>query len=316
MFVSILLNNKIYIGLGLYVIAFNMLTILRRIQYMEGKALLSCLGSTAYFISMLIFVYIFMIVEKFNTESVFFITSISAIVGFITIAIVGRANFLKINYDKSSLFNIALEHWKVGYWFALASIVGWFVIKAYAPLISIFDSNQSAGFLKAVDNILSPVQQLITSLSVLIIPFVFKRAKGDLKLLYNYSVTFGVITSIFVIVYVAFLFFLGKYLIVLLYGQNNSYLSISWSLPILGFTLFSRSMGDAGFGIFIRGTKEARIFFESSFYSALNTLIIGSIFIHLYGYKGAVIGNLLSSFIYLMVISLKTKHLKNKLLRT
>lgn len=185
------------------------------------------------------------------------------------------------------------RHWKYGRWALGCSIAGWIPAYIYYPLLSRFSGMAHAGELRALMNLVAPIEQTLGGLSLLFLPYaalVQERdgTAGAAKLARRIALLSVGGTALYWGLIIPFR------LPVLQTLYSGKYNSVAYLIPwvALGSLLWS-----AGFapGIILRAMEHPRLVFLSLCASSIATLLVGIPATYLLGLWGAVVWGLLSS---------------------
>mgnify|MGYP001298610028 CR=1 FL=1 len=177
------------------------------------------------------------------------------------------------NMINSCDFKIVLnKHWEFGKWIMLASFASSITTLIYAPMLGLFASINEAGAFKAIQNLITPFQQILAALSLLILPELSYKAHtlsknnffNTLKLILTFFFIFG-------LVYCFVILFFGEEIITTLYS-NNFYSNFYWLLYPFSIIIIISGVLEP-LSITFRAFENPKIILLSKFISALFILI-------------------------------------------
>jgi len=190
---------------------------------------------------------------------------------------------------------IVEDHWKYGRWALGANFLNWFPGNIYFVVIPIFVGLEGAAALRAMINLVSPIQLSTGALSFLLLPFMSKRFSergigGGHKVMVQLLLSIVIIT----VLYWLLLGLSGRFVMHTLYGgRYTEYARFLWFiglLPVFGglSSLIAHTL---------RALNRPDKIFWCCMLSAISAFAIGiplTVFFHL---KGAIAGLLISSII-------------------
>jgi len=189
------------------------------------------------------------------------------------------------------------EHWKYGKWAASTGVLQMTPGQLSLLVLPVWAGIEATAGLKALSNLLMPVMHAYVALTVLMVP-AFVRALEQGTFRKTVSLVNLAILAL-TIVYALFLVFFGDKLIDLFYGGKYQELSVLLPLiaiiPIVSSVVAVLSAG-------IKATQRPDLVFWANLSSALCMLSLGLAFIFKLGIKGAIIAQVLSVSIGLVVL--------------
>lgn len=199
------------------------------------------------------------------------------------------------------LREISREHWRYGKWVMAAGLLGWLSSAAYTPIVAAWSGLEVAASLRAVQNLMLPMSQILTALAILLLPAVSQRAlSGGGTYLRRTALKISLVLGGLSLSYVVGVLTFAPWILGFFYG-GDKYLSNAWLLPFYGTMLCLRSIADCGLGVALRAAGRSDLIFYASAGAAC-TLLIGTPLVMLYGLEGAAFGLLLSAFTHFAII--------------
>ena len=198
------------------------------------------------------------------------------------------------------LLQVWRRHWNYGRWALGCSIAGWIPAYSYYPLLSRFAGMAHAGELRALMNLVAPVEQTLGGLSLLFLPYAARiqqqYGKGKATQLANRITLLSIAGTA---AYWAVIIPLKGPLFRLMY--SGKYDSVAYLLPwvALGSILWSAGYGP---GIILRAMEHPRLVFIALGASSVMTLLVGVPATYFLGLWGVVAWGLVSSNVVALVI--------------
>jgi O-antigen/teichoic acid export membrane protein len=208
------------------------------------------------------------------------------------------------------LLDIWHRHWRYGRWALGCSIAGWIPAYVYYPVLSRFSGMAHAGELRALMNLVAPVEQTLGGLSLLFLPYAahIQEQFGTVRAA-SLAKRITVLSVAATAVYWAFVIPLRVPIFHMMYSYK--YTSISYLVPwvALGSLLWSAGYGS---GIILRAMEYPKLVFIALGTSSVVTLLVGIPATFFFGLWGAVVWGLVSSngVALLLVVYLLRRKLK------
>ncbi len=275
--------------------------LVRRFCYLLHRPLLALTGTVIY-ITLLFAGYYYLMAEKdVSTSNVMFLFGIVSSVCSVVIAVI---LYLKISAksDCSVSSKVVLsKHWKLGKWVLGGTIIGWLSTSIYFPLVASFTGLEATAAFKAIDNLLLPMQQVITALSLIIVPRLAASINKTRFYLRATAIRLSVFFTVAVLLYLLVLFLWRDVLVHMLYGSGNRYIHYTWLLPLIGATLLARAIVDIGIGSSLRILERFDVLFKSSVINSIFSLTLGVVLVWQLGILGAGIAIAIGSILQIIV---------------
>lgn len=274
--------------------------LLRRFCYLLFKPQIALIGTFCY---TLILTGCYSWLYTSDNISIFNVFIVFGLSSFIAAIILSWSVF-KVREKNKSTVNVKIivyKHWRLGKWLLGSSLVGWISSSIYYPLVAVFSGLEATAALKAIDNLLLPMQQVITALSLVIIPKVANQFNGSNIYLREVAIKLTGFFSGFVILYLLTIYLFKDIFIRFLYGADSTYLQFLWLLPLIGSILIARAVADLGIGVSLRIIERFDILFKTSVANSLVTVTFGIFLIWKYGILGAGVGIAVGSILQVLI---------------
>lgn len=280
------------------------LWLMRRFCYVELEPQLAARVGGLYFILMVIGVSVLhhqKSLSAFSALCVIGVASLGAALWlFRSFKIENRSPYLK-----ELRLNVLSDHRRYGGWAASTNVMMWIPGNIYFLFLPGFAGLEAAGALKALLNLIMPIQQSFAALGTILIPIlVTTRGKpGYRNLLYS---TFLVLGGSAVL-YWCLLFWFTRPLMSWLYnGMYDSYTELLWLLALLPILASAVTV----FGSSLRALEQPdRVFFAYGI-SAIFSMSLGLSMTAWWGVFGAVLSIVLSYVITALSLSIFHARLK------
>jgi O-antigen/teichoic acid export membrane protein len=191
------------------------------------------------------------------------------------------------------------EHWGFGKWLVASALVYWLSGAVYLPLLGGIVGLEAAGALRAMQNLVLPLEQIIVALGLLFVPWVARgRTERGLDFARGASRKICAVYASLSLVYLCFIVAAGRRGIDLLYGADG-YGHYAWILPWLALASLLASTGH-GLVVGLNAAEQPRGIFWSRTSSALVTVAIGLPLLSVWKLGGAVAGMVLAAAVALV----------------
>src|SRR5215472_5584753 len=287
--------SRTLLGLALACGVLLTASFLRRTFYMERRPQLAARFSTAFFF---IEVALLWLLLRANSLDGFWAFAIAALAWSASGVLIAREfpgkasdkNFLEVEPRYWS------EHWKYSRWVLVTALVFQFLTQGYYWLAAAILSVKETGELRALNNLVLPLDQVFTALTLLILPtlslrFASQRLGGLVPLWKRYCVGWLVVTGSFA----AFLLLFGKPAMHVLYAGRFD--DVAALLPALAFLPVVMGVGNT-INAALKAMEKPQAVFYAYVASAAATLLIGLPLIQRFAVRGAVFGMLFSAAAY------------------
>ena len=274
---------------------------LRRTFYMLRRPHLAArLSSVFFFLDVALLWFLL----RMNTLNGFWAFAIAALAWsvagiFVTREIPGNSpqeNFLQIEPRYWS------EHWKYSRWVLVTALVFQFLTQGYYWLAAGILSLKQAGELRALNNLVVPLDQVFGALTLLILPalslrFASQRLAGLVPLWRRYCLGWLLVTGSFAVC----LLFLGKPAMHSLYAGRFD--DVAALLPALALLPVVMGVGNT-MNAALKAMEKPQAVFYAYVASGAATFLIGLPLILRFAVRGAVFGMLTSAAVYTAILGI------------
>ncbi|MEO8324591.1 MAG: oligosaccharide flippase family protein, partial [Nitrospirota bacterium] len=222
--------------------------LLRRACYLDGRAHLAMHASLLYSMFLFVGLWAIRITEVASPLTALLMLGISSMSASIFLVWLLRIDvrILLLGCSRTMLAALFLKHWTYGKWVVGSSFVHWAGTAGYVPLIGSLLGFSQAGALRAIQNLILPLQQILAGLANLWLPLnaklLVEQGKESLKANLHKMIS-G--TLVFSAVYLVLILAFSKPILTLLYGSGryegfewlNYYLAIFVIIGVIGQAL-------------------------------------------------------------------------------
>ncbi|MFZ0759282.1 MAG: hypothetical protein WAM69_04965 [Candidatus Sulfotelmatobacter sp.] len=197
---------------------------------------------------------------------------------------------------------VCRKHWTYGRWALVANLASWVPAYLFYPLLSAFAGLAQSGQLKALMNLVAPLQQSQAALSMLFLPYAARlqgeRAGKNASSL-NRKIT-GIALAGAFCYWAVILWFKGSVFHLLYTGK---YMDVAHLLPFvaLGSILWAAAFGPT---VVLRAMESPRLVFLAYAVATMLSLVIGVPATRAFGLWGAILGVNVSDAISLLMMVL------------
>ena len=240
---------------------------------------------------------------------------LNASTGFVALAVAGTAaawfsmarlkiafspGFREIQESKGA----AREHWEFGRWLLPSALFFPLLSQIQIVLSAQMLGLGSAGVLRALQNPILPVIQVVTALATLAIPVLARDfGTGDKAVMYRRGVVYTGLMALVAVAYEAAVLTTGNLWDRLLYA--GKYSSYDWLMPILGLVPIATAVA-TGCSVVLRAIHRPELTTITHVVGGLIGFIASYILIKYYGVPGAVYGLVVSHSVTALVSVLIT----------
>lgn len=250
--------------------------------------------SSVYFILQMAGVVLLFLSDRLSVPAVFAWTSFSSLAAFL-FGWKRRGLLSGLYFSLAGLRDPGdlHTHWTYGKWMMVAGLANGIMTLSVIPLLTLFTDLESVAAFKAMQNFVTPLQQALAALSLVMLPVTARYIQQAGGRLSSRQVGLALLAASLVsAVYLLILVFWGRDLIRLLYNQPF-YLDYVWLLILLGASTSITALGYV-FRILLRAMNRPESIFWSKAVPAVFVLVVGIILISRYGLAGAGITVLIS----------------------
>lgn len=268
---------------------------IRQACYVQNNARTAAVAGAGYLVLMLLAIVVLFHQNRLSTSAAFIIMAGASLITGVILA-------LRLGIARSGrrvLWQALAEHWRYGSWAAATRIFMWVPANLYYVVLPLFASVADTAGLKAVMNLLMPVQNMLMALSTVLLPALVRhRSSARFNQIFKLS-AIG-FTAIAASNWLALAGLHSQILSWAYAGQYDQYGNLLWiagALPVctaliavLGGTLRAVERPDKIFWAYVAATAV--------------TVTLGMALIAALGVAGALTGLLLSSVTTVIVIGL------------
>ena len=192
------------------------------------------------------------------------------------------------------------EHWQYGKWLMIAGIFAWLTGYSYNVLTGSILSLADTGGLKALQNLINPVTQLLTAFNLVFIPWIARRhAERGSQGMNRDLALYAVFSTGCAALYWVALSLFREPIFSLLYGGR--YTEYSDLLPALALIPLVSAF-TASWTIGMRVLRQTQLLFWVDSIGAAFTITVGVLLVVQFGLSGAVAGSVISTVIRIPVL--------------
>lgn len=263
----------------------------RRKWYVVQRIHRAVFGSAIFAAGQIVAVFALQRAGALSPFSALAVIGAAALIG----AMVGRFRPAEEDEQPESLpvAQIVKEHWRYGKWVALAGIFFWLTGQSYNVLTGSILTLADTGGLKALQNLINPVIQLLTAFNLVFLPWVTRRhAERGSQVMVRDLILYTAFSTGCALVYWLALTVFREPVFELLYGgQYAEYVHL---LPILGLLPLVSAL-TASWTIGLRVLRQTQLLFWVDSIGAAFTITVGVLLVYQFGLSGAVAGTVISS---------------------
>ena len=272
----------------------------RRTFYIRRRPDLAAKFSSIFFATCLVLLWISVQLGIFNGFSAFLIVAIAWSIASLFVMKelpgTGAGHFQEIETKYRT------EHWKYSRWVFVTALVFQLTTQGYYWLTAAFLSVKDVGDLRAMYNLMAPLDQLFGAVTLLVLPmlsfrFASRRLSGLIPLWKYYCLGWVLITACFAVLVTEF----GKSTMHILYaGRFDDVADIIKTMALLPLVFgIGHTMNAA-----LKAMEKPQAVFYSYVASGTATFLIGLPLIIHFGLRGAVYGMLVSAGVYTLALGI------------
>ncbi len=259
------------LGLSLSLPFLLLLWLFRRIAYLQLRPYLSAIAAFCYagiLAGVVLFLRKLDLLSLTSTFPVMGIASLGASIVYFRGLDLGHA--LAVFGD---IRRIMMQHWEFGRWLVALMATTWVSRDLYYLLAAVFLGPDETGALRAVNNLLSPLDQFLTALCIMLLPWMASEWSGeDAGRIHGYSLRIAAVLGFLSLGYLCTVSFLAAPLLDLLY--QGKYTQYQWMVPALASVYVFRAFA-AGAWIGLLASRDSKGLLLANLAGALTTLLIG-----------------------------------------
>lgn len=257
----------------------------RRAFYLEMSPGRAATGSLLYCVLLLGGLFLAYRRSLLSPFKVFLLMGIAALVADVLLLIRLRSE-LPAGDPAPALRESWQRHWRYGRWALASCVASWTPTYIFYPLLSTFSGIAHSGELRALMNFFSPLDQTLSALSLLFLPYAARvQAEQGRSGLIALTRNLMILSVAGAVVYWALVVEFRTPVFRLLYG--GKYTNVAYLLPVLalGSIFWSAGYGPA---IALRAIESPASIFVAYFATTLISVMVGIPATRYFGLKGAV----------------------------
>jgi O-antigen/teichoic acid export membrane protein len=291
------------IGISIALPFMLLLWLLRTVCYVKTRPDIALSGSVIYLLFVPIGLLLLKKIQWLSPFHAFLLTGFaSAIISFFLIKVLKiKLNFAVLVGVPPKFRNILSAHWGYGRWAVGSTVVFWLSGSVYLPMVGFIVGLPQLGALRAIQNLILPLGQIMTALGMLFLPWISRQIeirgkfwlkRGILKVIYPFS--------LIALVYIIFILFSGQYLTTILYGDKY-YGQYTWMIPYVCFIALIGTKIQLLY-IFLKSFQKPNVIFFSQASAAIFSLIFGTYLVWQLKLYGSLLSLLISSSINALIM--------------
>jgi len=290
-------------GLALTLPGLLLFWFFRQACYLNTMPGLAFCGGLAYVTFVTLGLTILQVTDSVSAFSAFIILGSSSVAASLVIwrllSRVGNGPSLR---TADPVYAILTDHWNYGRWVLGSAFVYGLSNFFYLPLVSAFAGLAEAGALKAMQNLVAPVQQLLTAFNLLWLPWTARQTQAtDKSALRRNLLAILALMSTIAIGYSLLLVLSAAPLTDLLYG-HDTYRQYLWVIPYLAFAMVIGALSN-GLILILKALRRPDQVLFSQIGSALLTLSAGVFLVWKFGVLGVAIGSIISATVAALILA-------------
>ncbi len=217
-----------------------------------------------------------------------------------------------VNESPILIKNILVEHWHYGRWVVGSAFVNWLSTLSYLPLVGFWAGLQQAGAFRAMQNLMLPLERVLSVFALLLIPWISKnRPLRGKKYVKKRLFALAIINFSLASIYGLFLILYGDWLAKTLYGPGYA-ASFAWVIPYFAIIAVVGALVQV-LGIGLKSLERPDAIFWAETMSTVFTLTVGLYFVAVFKIRGAALGLLVSTIVTLLsLLYFLFKHFRQK----
>ncbi len=272
----------------------------RQACYIKSTPKYAIVGDIVYSLVLICSLLLAIIFGFINNIFVFLAMGIASLLALPFIISNLRINAWQLIMNNKFLEGEYKKHWSYGKWALAASIAYGASTLAFTPLIGLILGLEQAGLFRALLNFVSPLQQINTAFSSLLLPWASRqRLKlGDYilgKRLREFFALFFGISLAYLIPINVFSQELIKFY------DKQYYISFLWAVPVISCIMLVTAIINS-FGIVFKVLEKPNIILQSKIYSVIFIFSICILLAIYFDFAGMMIGIFLSSIIEVTIL--------------
>jgi O-antigen/teichoic acid export membrane protein len=264
-----------------------LLWLVRRGFYVSSNPQWSAIGGGLYLLVTVVGIYELNQYDRLTSASAFLVMGASGL-----IASLGFIGFLRPQWrlarEKAGIAMVFRNHWRYGRWAAstevLASLSG---AISYFVVVSILGLGGAAA-LKAMQNLVAPVNQFFVALALLLVPRSARRARGAISaVLTKDALNISIALGLPALLYCFLIIFLSSPIVSMLYA--GKYVEYTMLIPFIAMASVFAGIG-AGPQVLLRARARSDLVFLIALCGGCFSLIASIVLVLRFGLLGGAMG--------------------------
>lgn len=261
---------------------------MRRAYYLEARSDLALISSTVYAITLLAAVYFFEKIGMLSVPLSFLAMALASVIASMTtikpLGIRYWGGYAETTLRKK---DVLLDVWDFGKWILIAYIASWLTTMVYPPLIGLLMGLEEAGAFRAVQVLFLPLQQVLASVTLLILPWLSrqKAIRGEARMIRFTLVMVGAVFMVALLYCVVITYFNAD---LILWMYRSTFYG-SYSYLVIYFAIASLiGVVPLVLGLALRVLNRPKAILWSKGIAAIFVVASGFAAIHYYQFQGIV----------------------------
>jgi O-antigen/teichoic acid export membrane protein len=272
----------------------------RRAHYLETRPDLAVLTSGLHLACLAIITFVLWRLHKLTATTGFLaLAGAGALAGLFSMRRLGIGLFPSVREARESK-PIAREHWNFGVWLLPSALFFPLLSQIQIVLSAKMLNLESAGILRALQNPILPVIQVVSALAVLAIPMLARDfGAGDKATMYRRGVMYTGVMTLVAVAYEIAVLLTGNLWDKLLYA--GKYSAYDWLMPVLGIVPIATAIA-TGCSVLLRAIHRPELTTVTHIVGGVFGFIASYFFILYYKVPGAIYG-LVASHVMTALVS-------------
>jgi O-antigen/teichoic acid export membrane protein len=291
------------LGLALASPAILSYWLLRRLCYLHSRPEMALRGSVLYGLLLAAGLWLCRRLGWISPASAFLLMGLASTGAVLLLGVSLKPRLKPFSWAerRSAIPAFIREHWHYAKWVLGSACVYWFAGLVYLPLVGSFAGLESAGVMQAMQNLLKPLQNVLTAIGLLLLPKISRQRvatgeEGARRTMHK--VLLLVLAAAFV--YLLPLALARRWIVGLLYGRGF-YDDFLWLLPYLCMVSLIGSLMQ-GLTIWLKAFEQPQATFWSQAAGAAFSLSVGLYLVWVFKLSGAAVALVLVEVLMSLVL--------------
>lgn len=263
--------------------------------YLDGRAASALRLSLVYAIVAVIGALVLRFLNGWTSCSVVLLMGLAAVAAVFAGASVTGIRSCRPLLASARVGGVLREHWQFGRWLGASSVCYWIGAAGYLPMVGGIIGLEAAGAMRAVQALFQPLDQIVASLGLLLVPAVARRGRqGGLSTVSLWSQRISAAYGGAAALYGIGLTVAAGWMLDLLYG--SVYGQYHWIVPVMALGSLASSASH-GLVIGLNAAERTDAIFKSRAIGAGSSLLIGLPMVVAWELPGAVSAATISALI-------------------